>query len=100
MTAQQQNRSAMLAAGIESGHVEIIDARETDTPAPPKPDFLFVDHGSICILNALTPGAVLWVAEHLPDDRMTFGPDGTVIEPRYVADIVSGIHADNLTIVD
>jgi hypothetical protein len=29
-------------------------------------------------------------------DATTWGPNGTVIEPRYVQDIVDGIHADGL----
>ena len=47
-------------------------------------DFLLVNHGSIVVLNALTDAAKTWVEEHLPEDRLTSGPNGTVIEPRYV----------------
>jgi hypothetical protein len=61
-------------------------------------DFLVVNHGSICILHALTDEARIWVDEHLPDDALTWGPSGTLIEPRYVAPILVGILSDGLTI--
>jgi hypothetical protein len=62
------------------------------------PDFTFANHGSICILNALSPAAVEWVDEHLPEDRQLWGSNGTVIEPRYVAPILEGIVAEGLVI--
>lgn len=61
-------------------------------------DFELSNHGSVCILVALTPEAILWADEHLPEDRMTWGPNGTVVEPRYVADIEAGIEADGLEV--
>ncbi len=61
-------------------------------------DFIVLSHGSIVILYALTDAALAWADEYLPDDALTWGPSGTVIEPRYVADIVHGIEADGLSI--
>lgn len=60
-------------------------------------DFLLCDEGSIAILTPMTEAAEDWVAEHLPEDAMRFGP-GVVIEHRYVADIVDGLVADGLSI--
>lgn len=54
-------------------------------------DFTVFDHGSIVILNALTEQAQAWVDEHLPEDRLTWGVNGVVIEPRYVDAIIEGI---------
>ncbi|MEE8482807.1 MAG: hypothetical protein V3S12_05590 [Acidiferrobacterales bacterium] len=63
-----------------------------------KPDFHFFNHGSICTLTAATDDAKLWADEHLPDDRQIWGAFGSVIEPRYVDDIITGIMADGLTV--
>lgn len=60
-------------------------------------DFLFTDHGSVTVLTPLTVAARDWVAEHLPDDALTFGR-GIVIEPRYVAPILEGIADDGLEV--
>jgi hypothetical protein len=60
-------------------------------------DFNVQNEGSIFILNALTPRASLWCAEHLPHDATRWG-NGYVIEPRYIEPIVDGIVDDGLTI--
>lgn len=54
-------------------------------------DFHVTNHGSICVLTALTDGARDWVNEHLPEDRQTWGTDGTVVEPRYLPAILDGL---------
>ena len=61
-------------------------------------DFLLANHGSLRILCALTPDARRWVDDHLPNDAMHWGQRGTVIEPRYVGDIVQGIINDGLVV--
>jgi hypothetical protein len=61
-------------------------------------DFKIDHHGSIVILFAQTDEARAWVDEHLPAERMTWGCHGTVIEPRYIADIMAGIADEGLTI--
>lgn len=61
------------------------------------PDFLIRNEGSICLLRAVTPGAETWVSEHLPEDAQTFGGQ-TVIEPRYLSDIIDGILNDGFTV--
>jgi hypothetical protein len=38
----------------------------------PTPDFLVQNHGSIFLLQPLTPAANSWVNEHLPEDHLTF----------------------------
>lgn len=62
------------------------------------PDFHLDNHGSICILFADSDAAKQWVAEHIPSDAQTWGRNGTVIEPRYVATIVAGFQGDGLSI--
>lgn len=59
-------------------------------------DFIVIDHGSICILQALTEEVQAWVDQHLPADAQTWGPHGTVIEPRYLPPILDGIADDGL----
>jgi hypothetical protein len=61
-------------------------------------DFIVSNHGSIFILQALTEEARQWVADHLPDDALTWGQGGTVVEHRYIADIVDGIRGDGLSV--
>jgi hypothetical protein len=39
----------------------------------PMPDFVVENHGSIFLLQPLTPAANSWIEEHLPEDHMTFG---------------------------
>ena len=61
-------------------------------------DFHLQNHGSICILLAVTAAAQQWVRENLPDDAQTWGRNGTAIEPRYVAAIVHGAESDGLVV--
>ena len=61
-------------------------------------DFNVMDCGTIYILNTQTDAAREWVAEHIPDDAQTFGQCGTVVEHRYIGEIVAGIQRDGLTV--
>ncbi len=60
-------------------------------------DFTFDDHGSICILYAVTRAAVDWVEEHIDGSALRYG-GGVVIEPRYAEPIIDGIINDGLTV--
>ena len=62
-------------------------------------DFTVADEGSIAILTANTFLARAWVDEHLPSERQTWGRHGTVVEPRYIVDIVVGIQNDGLSVI-
>lgn len=61
-------------------------------------DFSIQDHGSICILTALTEAAQQWVAENIPEDAQRWGVNGVVVEPRYLSDIVAGAINDGLEV--
>lgn len=61
-------------------------------------DFLLTDHGSIAVLVPQTDAAVEWAGEHLTHPETQQWAGGTVIEPRYVGNIVDGIQADGLTV--
>jgi hypothetical protein len=63
-------------------------------------DFLFQNHGSVCLLQPLTPAGESWFNEHLPIDspEAQFFGDSMVIEPRYVPDILAGIVNDGLRV--
>jgi hypothetical protein len=65
--------------------------------APVAPDFLFADHGSICILTPTSANGINWINEHLPEDSPRWC-GGTVIEHRYVNDILGGITDDGLVV--
>ena len=86
--------------GLESEAPMSIDAFQTSGTSPTQQhetDFVVENHGSIFLLQPLTPVANFWISEHLPEDRMTFG-SAVVVEPRYIADIVRGAQADGLAV--
>jgi hypothetical protein len=63
------------------------------------PDFILENHGSISILNPLTPSAVGWVEEHIgPDNGFQPYFPVVVVEHRYIAEIVEGIQNDGLAV--
>jgi len=55
------------------------------------------NHGSIWIIQPLTPAGNAWADAHLPTDAIRWG-GGIVAEPRYVPDIVDAMQADGLTV--
>lgn len=59
-------------------------------------DFRVESVGSIALLILLTKAARDWADQYLPKDRMLWG-GCVVIEPRYVANIVTGMLDDGLT---
>jgi len=63
--------------------------------SPTQPDFSVENHGSIFLLQPLSPAANSWIEENLPEDRLTFG-GAVVVEHRYIADIVRGAQQDGL----
>ena len=63
----------------------------------PTVDFLCENHGSIFLLRPISPAAFIWVEQHLPSDRLTFG-NAVVIEPRYVWAILLGLQDDGLVV--
>ena len=60
-------------------------------------DFCVENHGSIFLLQPLSPAANDWIQENLPEDRLTFG-GAVAVEHRYIADIVRGAQHDGLVI--
>ena len=70
---------------------------EASGSSPTKPDFVVENHGSIFLLQPLTPAANAWIKEYLPEDRMTFA-GAVVVEHRYILNIVRGAIADGLVI--
>ena len=65
--------------------------------AKKKADFSIQDEGSILILNLLSKAAQDWAEEYLPEDRMSWGKNGVVVEHRYIGPIVDGMIAEGLT---
>ena len=63
-----------------------------------KIDFTFRDEGSLVLLDARSAAARAWVRGHLPDDRTTWGPHGTAIEPRYFLPIAHAIIDEGYTL--
>lgn len=61
------------------------------------PDFYLSDHGTICLLWPSSEAAQQWAEQHLPPDRMRH-VHSTVVEHRYIADILAGISEAGLTV--
>lgn len=61
-------------------------------------DLTVDNHGSIFILTPVSDAGREWIGEHIPDDAMTWGPEGIVVEHRYIGDIVAGAQADGLEV--
>jgi hypothetical protein len=73
------------------------DAFLTSRSSPTQPDFFVENHGTIFLLQPLTPVANSWIQENLPEDRLAFG-GAVVVEHRYITDIVRGAMADGLEV--
>lgn len=61
-------------------------------------DFRVTGSGTIYILWANSEAAQEWVEQHLPEDRLLWGRNGTAVEHRYISDIVDGIVNDGLSV--
>jgi hypothetical protein len=68
------------------------------TPHHSEPDFLVENHFTLFLLFPLSDAAKIWVDEHLPPDRATFG-EGVVIEARYFWRILEALQAEGYTVV-
>ena len=60
-------------------------------------DFKVENHGSIFLLQPLTPAARNWVNAQLPEDALWFA-GAVAVEHRFIADIVNGIQNDGLEV--
>lgn len=61
-------------------------------------DFLFSDHGSICLLTPASETAKAWLSANVQDESANWFGNSLAIEPRYMDAIAEGIMADGLTI--
>jgi len=62
-----------------------------------KVDFQVINHGTLYLLIPNTPRAKQWVTDNLSRDHTKYN-DASVIEHRYIGDIIDGIQADDLEI--
>jgi hypothetical protein len=60
-------------------------------------DFFVQNEGGIFLLCHLTDAAWSWIDQNISEDHTMFG-DAVVMEHRYVANIITGIHADGLVV--
>jgi len=63
-------------------------------------DFAIDFHGTIAVLWPQSGDAFEWVNENIDPDATHWGKNGTVIEHRYLGDIVNAIHDAGFTIKD
>jgi hypothetical protein len=62
-----------------------------------KADFRVVNHGTLYLLYPNTRRAKEWVEKNLPPDHIRYA-DASVVEHRFIGDIIDGIRADDLDI--
>jgi hypothetical protein len=74
------------------------DAFQRSGNSPTEPDFICENHGSIFLLQPVSPAANSWAQENLPIDRQMFG-GAVVVEHRYIWAILEGLQSDGLTAV-
>jgi hypothetical protein len=74
-----------------------LNAYATSGTSPSETDFNYENHLSIFLLRPVSPAAFVWIEEHLPPDRITFG-NAVVVEPRYVWAILAGLQDDGLAV--
>lgn len=61
-------------------------------------DLMVANHGSIFILTPVSDAGREWIGDHIPDEAMTWGAEGIVVEHRYIEAIISGAVADGLEV--
>lgn len=61
------------------------------------PDFRVADHFSIVLLTPLTPAAVAWCDEHLPEDVARWA-GSIAIGSRFIGGIIDGIELAGLEV--
>lgn len=61
-------------------------------------DIMVENHGSVFLLRPLSDEGRQWLNEHLPADRIMFG-GSTMVETRFVADIVMAAIHDGLSVI-
>jgi len=60
-------------------------------------DVHVVNHHSIVLFHLNTPEASAWVEANVTGEAQFFGA-ALVVEPRYVADLIAGMHEDGLEV--
>lgn len=100
--------SAHRTLGIEVGRITLFEnpkpGAQMDACVDANREGLVMDiqienHGSIVLLRPLSDEASDWIDEHIPDDALWFA-GALVVEPRYVDDIIEGMSADGLSLLD
>jgi hypothetical protein len=60
-------------------------------------DILVSNHGSLCLVKAVSTAAARWIREHTDEGAMWWG-GALVVEPRYVVDLLEGMAGDGLNV--
>ncbi len=65
-----------------------------------KPDVKVSNHGSLCLISALSDAAKDWVNEHVVIESWQMWDSGLsfVCEPRYIDDLVFGMREEGLVV--
>jgi hypothetical protein len=61
-------------------------------------DATVANHGSIYVLTPISVAAQDWIAKHISDQAMRWGPKGIVVEHRYIDDILVGMNEQGLCV--
>jgi hypothetical protein len=85
---------------VVSSDVALEGSKNLMEPPTEVSDFSIHDGGSLVLLYPLNDSALNWVENNIGENNgfQPYYPQAIVIERRYLADIVSGIFADGLSI--
>jgi hypothetical protein len=61
-------------------------------------DFRIEDHGSIVVVQPLTPQAGEWIEENVPTEPWQWLGGGLCVEHRYAEPLIEGIVEDGLSL--
>jgi hypothetical protein len=63
-----------------------------------RPDFIFENHFSLCLLKCCSDEARAWVEENVNPEG--YQPDwpNLIVEPRYAENLLLGLQSDGLTV--
>lgn len=78
-------------------HIDSEVAASTSTQTESEPDFRFVNHGSVYLLQANSESATTHLAEHVPADALWWGKD-LVVEHRYWLPLAMALQREGYTV--
>lgn len=71
---------------------------QSESLLQPPPDISIENHGSIFLLQPISPAGQAWLQENVIGEETQIFGNAVVCEPRYVANIVFGARGEGLVV--